>query len=208
MGTEATCKAKAFVTELGMVGSVFYHLALTSYYVLVLVHRWRPSQVRRVQVYLHAVPIVLALGLAFGSIPFYETARFCVVSSYEKGVWVALLFAVVPFFVVTVLSLINMACVYRAVRSTLRKNNHWRFTAEFCYNSSMSNDSNLGGPSIPVRRNLAERAERAVFWRGVLYLVSFFITWPQYLLVVVFFEKLADSYAFWVVSYLFMPLQG
>jgi hypothetical protein len=60
-GTGATCRLQGFFTQFG-IASILYNASLSLYFVLVICYGWRDHQVRRVEPYLHAAPLLWALG--------------------------------------------------------------------------------------------------------------------------------------------------
>ena len=76
-GNQATCQTQGFFIHLGLMGSIFYNLMLSTFYVLVIVKNFREVQLQSLLKWFHAVPIGLALGLAFGGLPFYREILLC-----------------------------------------------------------------------------------------------------------------------------------
>ena len=76
VGNEATCVAQGFFFQLGLIGSVAYNAVLSFYYVLVIVKSCREWQLRPLRRWLHGIPVVLALGLAFAGLSFYHYLLF------------------------------------------------------------------------------------------------------------------------------------
>jgi hypothetical protein len=65
VGNEATCTAQGFFSLLGSVSTPFYNLALCIYYLCVVKYSMRSPQFRRkVEPYLHAIPISWSLFIA------------------------------------------------------------------------------------------------------------------------------------------------
>jgi hypothetical protein len=62
-GTDATCRLQGFFIQLG-VASTLYNASLSLYFVLVICRGWKEHQVREIEPYLHAIPILWALGTA------------------------------------------------------------------------------------------------------------------------------------------------
>lgn len=158
MGTEETCVAQAFFIQLGFT-SVFYNVSLAFYYVLVISYSWREFQLQKVRIYLHAIPLTIGFGLAFGGITSYGYLEYgCHLTPHEDAedpVWQVMVFVVLPLGLSILAITGSMVCVYWSVRQQTLKAQKW----------------NLGG-------NQAGRMEKAVFWQCVSYVLAFYITWP------------------------------
>jgi G protein-coupled glucose receptor regulating Gpa2 len=63
VGTPATCRLQSFFTQAG-IGSILYNASLSLYFVLVIKRGWRDNHIRKVEPYLHAVPVAWAIGSA------------------------------------------------------------------------------------------------------------------------------------------------
>ena len=122
-GSEASCTAQGFSVQLGYTG-IFYNMALSFYYLLVIRYGWREDRLQKVKVLFHGIPLLFGWGLAFAGIPFYELSYW--------GCWIlpepgtprfarSLIFFIVPLMIVLVLASINMLLVYMAVRRQDRK---------------------------------------------------------------------------------------
>ena len=74
-GNDATCTAQGFFFQLGYMGSIFYNLVLSFYYLLVIVYAFKEPKLQKIRVWFHIPPLIVALGLAFAGIPFYEQTQ-------------------------------------------------------------------------------------------------------------------------------------
>ena len=69
-GTTTTkpCTASAFLLQLGSSIGVIYHASLQLQYVLVIKYGWRESRIRKLEPYLHLVPIVFGFGTSIAGL--------------------------------------------------------------------------------------------------------------------------------------------
>ena len=76
-GNMATCSVQGFFVQVYIVSS-FYSVSLAIYYTLVLRYDWSEAQVRKLEPYLHSVPLLWGLGTAIIGIPLkvYNPAGF------------------------------------------------------------------------------------------------------------------------------------
>lgn len=191
MGTEETCVAQAFFIQLGFT-SVFYNVSLACYYVLVISYSWREFQLQKVRIYLHAMPLAIGLGLAFGGITSYGFLEYgCHLTPHvdvTDPVWQVMVFVVLPLGL-SILTITGcMVCVYWSVRKQTLKARKW----------------NLGA-------NQAGRMEKAVFWQCVSYVLAFYITWPLMFSVYLFSIDANESSASFPLAMtvaFVAPLQG
>lgn len=155
-GNAATCTTQAFFIQLGFT-SIFYNVSLAVYYVLVVVHSWREFQLMKVRLYMHALPLLLGLGLAFGGIPIYSAMEYsCHVLPPPDGpLWQVLVFVVLPVDIAIVAITSLMFVVYGAVRKQAKKARKW----------------NLGS-------GVSNTIEDAVFWQCLSYMMAFYSSWP------------------------------
>ncbi len=88
-GTTATCTAQGFFNELGNLATPLYNTSLCAYYVLVIRQAWSEDRIRiRVERYMHAMPILIALTIAVLGLPFklYNNSGWlCWIAKYPKG---------------------------------------------------------------------------------------------------------------------------
>ena len=69
-GNTTTCQIQAFMIQLGLT-SIFYNLALATYFYMVIGHNWKEGQFRKYLKYLHVVLALVGLALACAAIPYY-----------------------------------------------------------------------------------------------------------------------------------------
>ncbi|CAB9503332.1 expressed unknown protein [Seminavis robusta] len=156
MGNQATCKAQAFFVQLGIT-SIFYNASLSIYYFLIIVKGWREFQLKKIQLYLHAAPLAVGLGLAFGAIPIYHWIEYgCHILPPPEGkLWHVLLFVVIPV-ALSILAITGfMLLVYCKVRQQSATSRRWTMGV-----------------------GQASKMEQAVFWQCFLFMLAFYITWP------------------------------
>eukprot|EP00526_Cylindrotheca_closterium_P005255 CAMPEP_0113615426 /NCGR_PEP_ID=MMETSP0017_2-20120614/7693_1 /TAXON_ID=2856 /ORGANISM="Cylindrotheca closterium" /LENGTH=621 /DNA_ID=CAMNT_0000524659 /DNA_START=6 /DNA_END=1868 /DNA_ORIENTATION=- /assembly_acc=CAM_ASM_000147 len=125
-GNDDLCTAQGFFVMLGY-GSGFFNNSLSIYYLFVVVYGWKDYQLRKVRPYLLTVPIVCALSLAFGGIPFYESVWigcWMLPRPYTDD-WTAVGFSVGPIITTVIISTVCQIRVYWSVRATLRKARRW-----------------------------------------------------------------------------------
>ncbi|CAB9498701.1 expressed unknown protein [Seminavis robusta] len=156
MGTEATCTAQAFTIQLGFT-SVFYNASLALYYMLVIAFGWREFQLKKIKLYMHAVPITIGLGLALGAIPSYHWIEYgCHLLPPPEGeMWAVLVFFVIPLGLSIIAITISMLVVYWKVRQRAAASRKW----------------SLGIGKV-------DSLEKKVFWQCLFYVLAFYVTWP------------------------------
>ena len=156
IGNEATCMTQAFFIQLGF-GSIFYNVSLSLYYVLVVAYGWREFQLKKIQRYLHGLPVIAGLGLALGGIPIYHWFEYgCHILPPPDGeLWVVLVFVVLPLGLSIVAITASVLVVYGAVLEQANASRKWRFGV-----------------------GTASSTTKAVFWQCICYVLAFYITWP------------------------------
>lgn len=151
-------------------GSGFFNNSLSIYYVLVVVYSWKEFQLRQARPFLLIVPVVCAMVLAFGGIPFYDSAWvgcWLLPRPYTDD-WSAFGFSFGP---VITTSIISTACnirVYWSVRSTVRKGQQWSMEHrlkqrsekdKYTYNAPSNNTSQFSIPTPPQEKPQREEEE-------------------------------------------------
>ncbi|KAL3938619.1 MAG: hypothetical protein SGBAC_006513 [Bacillariaceae sp.] len=125
-GNEDLCIAQGFFVMLGY-GSGFFNISLSIYYVLVVVHGWKDHQLKKARPFLLSVPVVCAMILASGGIPFYDAiwvGCWFVPRPYTDD-WSAFGFFFGPVVTTGIISTSCQIRVYLSVRATLRKGQQW-----------------------------------------------------------------------------------
>ena len=89
-GTKATCTAQGFFFQITTLCTPTYNISLSIYYLLMIVKGWRESRVKKIEKYLHALPICLGFGTAFASLglKIYNSAGFfCWIGNDYNGIY-------------------------------------------------------------------------------------------------------------------------
>ncbi|CAB9527609.1 expressed unknown protein [Seminavis robusta] len=156
MGNEASCKAQGFFIQLGFT-SVYYNVSLALYYVLVIARDWKEFHLKKIRLYLHAVPCTVGLGLALGALGSYNFMGYaCHLLPHPEGsLGTVMLFVIIPLGFSVVAITASMLVVYGTVRSRAGASRKWSF--------------GVGS---------ASKLEQAVFWQCLFYAMAFYITWP------------------------------
>jgi len=63
VGNERTCSLQGFFTQFGVTSS-FYNASLAIYFLLVIKYGWKESRIRRIEPFLHALPLLWGFGTA------------------------------------------------------------------------------------------------------------------------------------------------
>mmetsp|Transcript_17359 Transcript_17359/g.28079 ORF Transcript_17359/g.28079 Transcript_17359/m.28079 type:complete len:461 (+) Transcript_17359:435-1817(+) len=200
-GNEKTCTAQGFFVQLGYM-SVFFNLALSTYYLVVVKYGMRESQIKRYRYRFLLPPVVIGLALAFAGIPFYDNIMLMchVPPPYELGEggfeglqvaktttwWPVLLLSILPLGISIFVGCTNMILIYHHVRKQEKRAQRWM----------MNDNGNSNSMSRPV------------LLKASLYTASFLLCWVQYFTANFRSDELWDNYAFWVSLVLFNPLMG
>ena len=130
-GNTLTCNFQGFFTQFG-ISSPIYNASLSIYYLLVIRYGWKEDQLRRIEPFLHGVPLLWGLGTGIAGLfltIFNSANLWCWVAPYEdRGEnadiyrW-ALFYG--PLWLMEVLVTINLVLVWVYVRDiTKRSENH------------------------------------------------------------------------------------
>lgn len=172
-GDESFCKAQGFFLQLGF-AAMFFNTSLTLYYMLTISQGWTESRIRRVRVYLLAIPFGLGIVLACAGIPAYVAlGHACWLPSlFITGLFgftplYSIFVGVVPICVAIAAITLMQARIFYFVRQSEQQMLKWRF-------SRRKLDANGSGNTTI---SMTER-EKKVFWQSALYVFSFYITWP------------------------------
>lgn len=129
-GNDATCTAQGFFMELGFVGSMCYNITLSVYYLKVIVHGLSEREIKKLRLWMHAVPLILSFGLACAGIPFYESAQvLCHLPPPPKAnSWIpAIILTILPVCTVIVVAHVNMGRIYLHARKRANASRRWQF---------------------------------------------------------------------------------
>jgi len=68
VGTTGTCTAQGFLNQTAALCTPTYNISLAIYYLLVIVKGWKETRVKKIEKYLHALPILAGFGTAFAAL--------------------------------------------------------------------------------------------------------------------------------------------
>lgn len=172
-GDDSFCKAQGFFLQLGF-GAMFFNVSLTLYYMLTIAQGWTESRIRRVRVYLLAIPFGLGLVLACAGIPAYVAlGQACWLPSifitelFGASPLHSIFIGVMPICVAIATITLMQVRIFYFVRQSEQKMLKWRFSRR------KLDAKGSGNTTI----SMTER-EKKVFWQSALYVCSFYITWP------------------------------
>lgn len=186
-GNDATCKIQGTLIQLGF-GSIFYHMALNTFYVLTVVYGWSESKLKKIKIYLYVVPGICSLTLALAGIPFYGSLSigcYILPYPYESTNLYVICFATIWILIGTVYSTAAMVKIFLAVQRNELKSKRWR------------------AERVNQRR---ERRSRQVLYQGMFYLVNFYLSWPT--LAIGMLIAGYQNFEFWAFFLFLCPLQG
>ena len=227
-GNERTCKAQAFFVQLGYTG-IFYNLALSIYYMLVVKYNIRETRMKQLRKWLHIPPLTVGIAMAFAGIPYYQSAWYlCHIApppTYGHDWTYIIVFSIFPISVVMMLGALNMSLVYYHVYKQDQAANRWRIGVranEDDQTPTASLWSRLKSLVVMIwntndvqhqrgRRTASagdgnNRLSKAVLYQALLYMTGFFMTWPIYFMGN--FRATRDDYGFWLAMVALNPLQG
>lgn len=173
-GTTATCSAVGFFNQMAALTTPCYNASLAVYYLMCVHACWPQERIRKVEFWLHSVPISLGLGTAVSGVAltlFNSANWLCWVAPVPAGCdvddeiecvrgnhsWIfqwAFLYAEVWFIFVFIS--IAMLCVYFKVYTQERANGQYRFNSD-------------AGTNYKYSRKVANQA--------MLYVGAFYMTW-------------------------------
>ena len=84
-GTTASCSVQGFFTQFGIASS-FYNASLSIFYLLVIRYGWREDQIRKIEPFLHALPVMWGLSTAIAglSLTIFNSANlWCWIAPYQ-----------------------------------------------------------------------------------------------------------------------------
>jgi len=68
-GTTETCAAAGFLGHGGSLSSIMYNGSLTLYYLLTIVFSWRLDKIKKIEPWLHGLPLAIGWSTAFATLP-------------------------------------------------------------------------------------------------------------------------------------------
>ena len=69
VGTTGTCTAQGFFNETGNITTPMYNCMLCVYYILIIRNGWSETRVKKIEPYLHAVPLVVGWTMGIAGLP-------------------------------------------------------------------------------------------------------------------------------------------
>jgi hypothetical protein len=234
IGTMATCKTQAYFFQLGAVASLFYNVALSVYYLLVIVYGMREAQVKKYSAHLVVPPIVLALAASFAGLPYYDNIQFVcsIPPPPQESSWAPIIaLTLVPVAFCLVVATCIVIAIYLSVRQKIQASRRYDFarTQNRSAEASVGNvlpsnpeqapeiDSNTQSRSWSSRWSWKRRSSSAttssenkvlttVFWQSFWYLAAFLISYPAWFTANVSGDS--SSYQLWMAVAILTPLQG
>ena len=159
LGNETTCRAQAILLLIGQT-SIYYNMALSFYYLLVICYGWKERQFRRLHKWTHVTVIAVGMSLSFSAYS-YVGAQLGICGILEPPVAASLLpaafFVTIPISIVLLTSTANMIIICWKVYQQQRAVQRWM-----------------------AESNMA--LTRKVFWQAFWYILAFYITLPCLLL--------------------------
>lgn len=195
-GNDGTCLSQAFMVQFSM-ANIFYNGSLGVYYFLVIRHGWNKQRIKKIEPFLHAVPLLMGLVPAFVltvGLDIYEPfGPLCFMAQPAIGMIDNLL----PILVGTVVTVL-MFLMYRSVRQ--KEKAMERYTHR---------SSTLTSSSTNTSRNRLQKT-RMVAIQGIFYCIPFYITWTP-ALVFTFLHQILEIpviYELFVLFCILEPAQG
>mmetsp|Transcript_7121 Transcript_7121/g.16668 ORF Transcript_7121/g.16668 Transcript_7121/m.16668 type:complete len:410 (+) Transcript_7121:854-2083(+) len=236
-GNDDLCTAQGFFVMLGY-GSLYFNNSLSIYYVLVVVCGWKDYQLRKVRPYLLTVPIVCAMILAFGGIPFYESVWigcWMLPRPYTDD-WTAVGFSFGPVITTAIISTACQIRVYWRVRATVRKARRWSMDHrlsqrsekdKYTYNAPSNSSSQFSMATTQEKKPQEEEGTKKNEFscnccknspllqdnaEAAVFWQSVFYLFAMYvswpILVVAIMNADSEDYGFWMALSILAPLQG
>mmetsp|Transcript_9665 Transcript_9665/g.16084 ORF Transcript_9665/g.16084 Transcript_9665/m.16084 type:complete len:224 (-) Transcript_9665:114-785(-) len=199
--------------------SIFYNVALSFYFLLVIVRSYRDSQLQKIRLWLIGVPFVVGTVLALASIPYiWPVGYACHISPPVEhrpdspdtwGPFLGLL--LVPGLVAVTITTGVMLRVYWHIRGLNQKSRQWQFgdqrsTSQTAGSSPAARISSLCrsvraslGRLQRSSRSGTDQLQKEVFWQAMSYLVALYVAWILLLVMVsvlpclLFWERASTS---------------
>lgn len=175
-GNEQTCSLQGFFTQFG-ISSSFYNASLSIYFLLVIRYGWKEARVKRIEPFLHFIPLVWALTTAITALCLRilgNAMLWCWISpqydSYRWGLFYA------PLWTMILVVSVNCIMIYMYVRQLENSTKKYRFESppqdarqkgisSACSNESLSpmrrimtgNFASSGNPSRPTTKQSENR---------------------------------------------------
>jgi hypothetical protein len=199
-------------------------VALTVYYLLVIVYGVREQQLKRARMYLFGPPLLVGIGLAFVVIPFANVGWLvCQFNSYplNENLWKILVFGLIPILGSTAVILILLAMIYCKVRDQSQRARRWTVTKfgermsaiRLHVKGSQASSTPDNAPkrklsARPKQQSATDRLEQEVFYQCLSYAAAYGLTWPILALAEMKGNDFSYPFWFWVLVAIVAPLQG
>ncbi|CAB9519452.1 expressed unknown protein [Seminavis robusta] len=125
-GTTASCTLQGFFTQFGVTSS-FYNASLSVFYLLVIRYGWKDDQIRKIEPFLHAFPLLWGLSTSIAGLPltiFNSANLWCWIAPYKDRGENADLFRWIlfygPLWTMILLVTINVMLMFHHVRKLER----------------------------------------------------------------------------------------
>jgi len=201
-GTQGTCFAQGFIIQMG-IGVPLYNASLALYYFFVINLGWNDSLMRKVEVWLHAVPNVIALLTSIaGAIILDTEGNRGLYHNSNLWCWTAppanpiyrIVFYYALVWAAMAIATFSMAVIYYRVLVTERH---------------MAKDASNGDSTTSVRRSKNKKASNKIASQAIFYIISFYLTFlfPSWTRI----SQMVKGYVEFPVLFLFtifLPLQG
>lgn len=185
LGNMTTCSIQAGMLQFSLC-SLAFNLLLAIYFWLSVAKRWMESDMKKYRAKVFAAVVVLYLGMAVGTIPFYRVSFYTceppsriLFGSWQPVIW----FMFVPIGACLLGMLWATLALFRAVYKIEKSSAQWRMVE--------------ATDSLTV----------TVFWRCFWYLLASIVPWSLYL-AQFHVEFKQATYGYWIVLELTIPIQG
>jgi len=218
MGNETTCKVQGFFVQMCAMITPFLNAALAFYYLLVIRYGWKEEEVRKIEIWIFAIPFTLALGTASLALAFnlYEPASlWCWIARSLALQW---LFLYGPVWFIIIFVTITMILVYQHVRVIEKRASKWNSNKYIARNNQNGRrvsfhetpqDQRKRSSSSRRRSSISKSKSKRVAAQGFLYFLSFILTWlPMTTMRVVQAVHQKTPYWVMVTASICVPLQG
>merc|ERR1712032_734391 len=201
-GTQGTCSAQGFFIQMG-IGTPLYNASLAIYYFFVINLGWNDSLMRKVEVWLHAMPNVIAVLTSIAGATILDTeGNRGLYHNSNLWCWTAPpanpIYRIVFYYMLVwasmVIATLSMGVIYYRVLVTERQ---------------MAKGTTTGDSATGVRRSKNKKASSKIASQAMFYVISFYLTflfasWTR-------ISQMVKGYVEFPVIFLFaifFPLQG
>ena len=221
-GNKGLCTAQGFWIQLG-VGAPLYNASLSVYYFLVIFKGWREHQIKKVEPFLHAIPIIFALTTSIivaATDNFRSSNVWCWISMDNIAMRFGFFYG--PIWAAILWVTCSMAAIYCRFLVQERKNKRYQGSGQAGNNAqqlhstatnvigrlqSTTNIGNTGMRSSTVstsRSKSSKIAGQALCYVGSFYLTFLFPSWTR------ISQMMGRQPPFAVVAMftIFFPMQG